>query len=300
MTVLKSPVRSPLFDLTKRPAIDLVPALLPDGLLGPSPGVGHPENLMSRRVRLACSVSFVLGLAGIFLGPAALAQAPTALPDAVDEILARNLEARGGKAVLDAVESIRLTSSLELAGATVSVVVLSKRPNLMRQELTVAGETAIEAFDGTTAWMVNRLMGITVPTELAGVRAAALRDQANFDGLLMQARNRGDQIELVGTEIIGGRPTHHLRLTTTEHRIQHCYLDVTTGLESRLMYQTEAGHFQQDLSDYRDVKGVKVPFVIKTTLDGRPQGQLTVAAVELNIPIDTALFSMPRYQQTKH
>jgi hypothetical protein len=143
-------------------------------------------------------------------------------------------------------------------------------------------------------------MGSPVPTEVTGARAAALRNQANFDGLLLQARNRGDQIDLVGPETIGERPTHHLRLTTTEHRIQHCYVDVTTGLESRLVYQTEAGHFQQDLSDYRDVKGVKVPFVIKTTLDGRPQGQLTVTSVELNVPLDASLFSMPPHQPRKH
>jgi hypothetical protein len=255
---------------------------------------------MSRRVRLACSVSFALGLAGTLLGPVALAQAPAVSPASVSEILARNLEARGGKTVLDAVESIRITSLLELPGASVPVVVLSKRPNLTRQELTVAGETAIEAFDGTTAWTVNRLMGIPVPTELTGPPAAALRDQANFDGLLIQARNRGDQIDLVGIETIAGRPTYHLRLTTTEHRIQHCYVDVTTALESRIVYQTEAGHFQQDLSDYRDVKGVQVPFVIKTTLDGRPQGQLTVSSVELSVPIETSLFSMPSHQQPKH
>jgi len=49
-----------------------------------------------------------------------------------------------------------------------------------------------------------------------------------------------------------------------------------------------------DLSDYRDVDGVKVPFSVKQSVNGTPLTQLTVDNVEFNVPMDGAMFRMPK------
>lgn len=242
---------------------------------------------MPRRFRTSFAAALALGVLAATLS-ATVAEAQT-----VDEIIARNTEARGGQALIDGVQSVRQTSTLVLPGAEATVVVYGKRPNLMRQELTIGGDTAIEAFDGAVAWVVNRMMGMPAPTVLSGTRAQAVRNQANFDGLLVQARTRGDHIEVIGKETIAGKPVHHLRITGADHRVHHCYVDVTTALETRIIHDTEAGRFEQDLLDYQSVDGLKVPFTIKTSLNGRPQGMLTVSKVELNVALDTAMFGMP-------
>jgi hypothetical protein len=246
---------------------------------------------MIGRVRLAFGAAFLSSVLAV------AAEAQT-----VEEIIARNLEARGGKAAIEAVESLRQTSVLKVEGAEIPVLVIGKRPNLLRQELSIAGLTAIEAFDGSVAWAQNRLLGMPTPTPLEGAHAQTLRSQSSFDGILAQAKARGDLIELVGVEKIAGRPAHSLRLTSSEHRVLRCYVDVTTGLEVRVSYDTEAGVFVQDLSDYREVSGLKIPFLIATYIGGRPQGQLAVTTVEINVPVDASLFTMPAAtgQQTRH
>ena len=87
---------------------------------------------MPRRFRQIFAVSLKLSVAAVSLC-ATVAEAQT-----VDEIIARNTEARGGQAAIDAVQSIRQTSTLVLPGAEATVIVYGKRPNLMRQELTIA------------------------------------------------------------------------------------------------------------------------------------------------------------------
>jgi hypothetical protein len=50
----------------------------------------------------------------------------------------------------------------------------------------------------------------------------------------------------------------------------------------------------QQLSDYRDVNGIKVPFQTRTLVNGVLQTEMKVESVEFNVPIDTALFRLPK------
>jgi hypothetical protein len=212
----------------------------------------------------------------------------------VDEIVNRNLEALGGRAALDRVQSLRQTSQLVLTGSESRIVVYAKRPNLIRQELKIAGQTVVQAFDGSIGWTVNRLLGATSPTPLAGADLEALRHQVAWEGALPAARTRGDRIELVGRVTVNGRPAHHLRIAAVDHQRQrHVYVDAETFLEVRTVDVTSAGRFEQDLSSYQTVEGVKIPFSIKTSFNGRPTGEIVVSKVEVNVAIDNAMFTMP-------
>jgi hypothetical protein len=225
---------------------------------------------------------------------ASLVVAASLRAETVDEVVAKNLAALGGPTALGRVQTLRQTSKLVFLGSQASVVVYGKRPNLIRQELTIAGETAVQGFDGTVAWTVNRVLGMPQPTLLAGGEAEALRHQASFGGILASARERGDSVEMVGTEVVRGRPMFHLRVSAADHHRQmHCYLDAQTFLEARIVTDSAAGRFEQELSDYQTVEGLTMPFAIKTTINGRPGGDIVVSKVEVNVALDEKLFQMP-------
>jgi hypothetical protein len=48
------------------------------------------------------------------------------------------------------------------------------------------------------------------------------------------------------------------------------------------------------LSDYRDVSGVKMPFMMRTLSNGAVLGQIAVDAIEVNPKIDDSIFRMPK------
>src|SRR6185436_15679066 len=85
--------------------------------------------------------------------------APAALPT-VDEIIARNLEAKGGAAKWQAIKSVKMTGMMIRQGTEMPLTVYAMRPNFNRQEITTPGGKAVQAFDGTTAWVVNPMMGM--------------------------------------------------------------------------------------------------------------------------------------------
>jgi len=233
---------------------------------------------------------------GIVCGLALLALVPVPVSaQSVDEIVARNLQAKGGLDKLRSIQTIRQTSKVLMPqGTSETVVVLSKRPNLLRQEITVGGKKVVFAFDGKTAWAVNPLVGVGTPVVVMGPQAEAIRQQSDFDGPLVDYRARGSKLELVGLETVNGRQLHHLRLIDKNGQTQHYYLDPETGLEARITFATEGGEFEQEFSDYRDVDGIKVPFSVRMLANGVAQSTFTVQKVEFNAKFDDAIFKIPK------
>jgi outer membrane lipoprotein-sorting protein len=225
---------------------------------------------------------------------AMLACGRTASAQTVDEVIARNTEAKGGLAKMRSIQTMRQARRLSLQGMEAPVVVYAKRPNMVRQEIQTGGRLVVMAFDGSTPWMVNPNTGTPGAIALMGPQADAMRQDSDFDGPLLDYRSKGTTVELVGTETLGTKKAFHLKLTARTGVVQHYYLDTETALEVKLVTESDNTTVEQELSDYRDVDGVKVPFLIRTMVNGVLQAEMKVEKVEFNLKIDDAMFRMPK------
>ena len=234
---------------------------------------------------------FALFVAAALSVPAAL----SATQSPVDEIIARNLAAKGGAKLKD-VQSIKQVSSMTMQGMEATMTVYSKRPNRLRQEVMVAGQTVTSGFDGVTPWIINPMTGSNRPIAVTGPQADMLREQGDFDGPLMDYKAKGYTLEFVGLEAISGKKLNHLRMVSPTRQIVHLYLDAETNLEVRRMTEIEAVKLETELSDYRPVSGVMVPFQIRMLMNGVPQSEMKVKTVEINVEMDEAIFRMPKGQ----
>ncbi len=232
----------------------------------------------------------------------------------VDEIVAKNLEARGGVEKLKALESAKITGDVVQQGVKVHLVTWAKRPNLMRREMEgpapPAGSPAraklpastgstvkvIVGFDGKTVWILNPVIS-SEPQEITGPQAEVAKQDADFDSILLDYKAKGHKIELLGTEPIDGKPAYHLKITKKNGLVQDYYLDAATGLERRTSSTIEQGANKAvvttDLSDYRKVDGLTMPFKMEQSVNGTPIAQVTISSWEVNVPLDGSLFTMP-------
>ena len=247
--------------------------------------------------RISRVLSVILAL--VLFAPGLLyAQAPAAAAQpTVDDIIAKNIKAKGGLEKLKSMQTMQMTGKATLQGMDVSMKIYSKRPNMTRQEVTLQDKTIVSAYDGTTAWWVNPLAGVDTPQELTGPQADSLKDQADFDGALTDYKTKGTTVELVGTEDVEGRKAYHLKVTKKSGQVQQYYLDAESGIDLRVVTTLEQGGQQlslaSDLSNYQDINGIMIPFAMKQSMNGQPMLQMTVEKVEFNVPIDDALFKMP-------
>ena len=217
----------------------------------------------------------------------------------VDDIIAANLKSKGGLEKIRATTTVRMTGSVvaqDMSGKSVkgTMAMVAKRPNLMRRDATVGGQTRVNAFDGTSLWMA---IGTTPPQELPGSQAAYARQDAEFDSLFVDYKEKGTKIELVGTEPIEGKPAYHLRVTKKGGQPRDFYLDGETGLEKKISVsvQTPDGAALTQVTeflDYRSVDGRLVPFTTRQLQNGTLTATITLEKVEFNVPVEDSFFKM--------
>jgi outer membrane lipoprotein-sorting protein len=231
--------------------------------------------------------------------PAVSAQpAASAVQPTVDALVARNLQAKGGEAKLKAIQSMRMTGRVSIQGMELPMTITAKRPNLMRQEMQIQDKRVVTAFDGQKAWMINPMTGSEAPRELTGPEADMAKDQADFDGALVDWKAKGHTVELVGTEDVGGVKAQKLKVTKKNGQMQYFFLSPDTGLEIKTTTEVMQGGttmtVETELSDYRSLDGIMLPHALKTSINGMPTASITVEKIELNAPLDETLFALPK------
>jgi hypothetical protein len=224
----------------------------------------------------------------------ALAGSGASARQSVDDLIAKNLEAKGGLEKLKAIQSIKQVNAFNMQGMEGSMTIFTKRPNRLRQEMTMGGQTVINAFDGVTPWTINPLVGMNRAVAVTGPQADMVREQGDFDGPLVDYKAKGYTIELAGVETLGERKVHHLRMVSASRQVVHLYLDASTGLEAKRMTEVDTLKLEQEFSDFRTIEGVTLPFHVRLLTNGVPQSEFTVKSVEFNVPMDDAIFRMPK------
>jgi outer membrane lipoprotein-sorting protein len=220
------------------------------------------------------------------------------LAQTVDELVARNVAARGGAQAWRAVSALRLTGRMDVGrGMKVPYVLEQKRPDKMRLEFVFDGETAIQCTDGKEGWKLTPFRGRTTPEPLTGVELREAAGPADLYGLLFDYASRGNGVELLGREQVQGRDAFKLKVTLRGGAVRWVYLDAETGLEVKVEAQRTLRGRERRVEtfydDWKTVDGLLIPHRYETRMEGAKQSQLlTVETVRVNPRLDDARFTM--------
>ncbi len=217
----------------------------------------------------------------------------------LDEILAKNLEARGGADKIKAVKTMRLTGRMTVGpGLEAPVVMEFKRPDKMRMDFTFQGMTATQAFDGKGGWQVMPFQGNPNPEPMSPDDVKNAEEQADVDGPLVDWKAKGHAVELVGKEKVEGTDAWKLKVTMKGGDVRYVFLDADAYLEirgegKRNIRGTEM-ETEQTISDYKEVGGLVMPHAFEGGPKGSPMRQkMTIDKIELDVELDDARFAMP-------
>ena len=240
----------------------------------------------------------------------ALAQTPT-----VEDLLAKNLESRGGAERLRAITTRRVAGYGHGAGADAA-----------RGAAAGGGAGAANAADADAGareapepdaagdedagparrHSLRRTAGVghqpddrAIGAVGAGRAGRPDPDQAQFDGPLAYAKQRGDKMEVLGKEDDRGPPAWKLAITHGD-KITTVYLDEKTALERKVSASVNQGGTQllveSLISDYQPVDGIMVPRKVQTLVGGQTQATVSIEKIEFNVPIEDTEFKMPAAQ----
>jgi hypothetical protein len=218
----------------------------------------------------------------------------------VDELVAKNIEAKGGASALRELGTLRLTGKMLVQEGQIQLAFLQvkKRPDEVRTEASLQGMTQIEACDGKEGWKVSPFFGRRDPERMSADDVKALLEDAEMDGPLADWQAKGNTVEYLGTEDVDGTPAHKLKVTRKNGDVSFVYLDPDHFLEIRVVTQrTRHGAYEEvetDLGDYEKAGGVFVPTSIEVGGKGAPDKQrIIIDKVEANVPLDDTIFHFP-------
>jgi hypothetical protein len=187
-----------------------------------------------------------------------------------------------------------------MPGTDAPFVMTAKRPRKVRIEFTFQGMTGVQAYDGSTPWMIMPFMGKPDPEEMPPEMSKDIIEQADIDGPLVDYKEKGHQVELVGMTEIEGTKAYQLKVTLKNGDVLQYYLDaeyfVPIKVEGTRVVQGNPMDYETILSDYKDVGG---GLMLAHSVDSRPKGAqqgqtIVLDTVELNVEAPDSLFVMPK------
>lgn len=249
---------------------------------------------MNLRILLVPLASLLLA------GPILRAQSPSPTPT-VDDLVAKNLKAKGGAEALDAIQTIRFQGRMLVRQGQLELkyTQTKKQPGKVRTDATLQGMTLVQAYDTSSGWKVMPFQGRKDPEKMSGDETKSLVEDAEIGGPLANWKADGKTVTYLGTEDVEGTAAHKLKVLRKNGDITYVYLDPDYFLEIReLSQRTEQGskvEVETDLGDYEKVNGVYFPFAIESGAKGATDKQkLVIEKAEANIPVDDAIFAFPQ------
>jgi hypothetical protein len=212
----------------------------------------------------------------------------------VDEIFAHYVQAVGSKAAE--------TKTLVMKGTRVASQnrnwpneITWSAPDKVLSVMTLPQTTIRQAAAGDTGWVLN---GTKLQTLTATQTATARRGLEEVFSAVKVTQVPG--MQSAGIEKIDGRDMCVVERSTPETTLKY-YFDAETGLLRR---RIAINHHpvlpipeQTDFEDYRDVDGVKLPFIIRrSAIDTYDSWTRTFAEIKRNVAVDDALFARPAVQ----
>lgn len=163
----------------------------------------------------------------------------------------------------------------------------------------------MQAFDGETAWSVNPLTGAEEPKIFTAEESKDFRENAEsfLDGPMADYKSKGNKVEYVGKEDVEGSPAYKLRITTKQGAVVYDYVDAKSYLEVRTT--AKANQMGQEMEvdtyarDYKPEGGVMMAHTMDSKVNGASMMKMSLDKVEVNSPLDDALFKLPAKPEAK-
>jgi hypothetical protein len=221
-------------------------------------------------------------------------------PLTVDELVAKNIEAKGGLDALHAVRSLRLKGKMLVNQGQIefAYVQTKRRPGQVRSELMLQGMTLVQAYDGTEGWKISPFGGRKDPEKMSADDAKSLIEDAEIDGPLVDWEAKGSTVEYLGPEDVDGTLAHKLKVVRKNGDVSYVYLDPDHFLEIRILTQRlEQGaqvEVETDLGDYAKIAGVYFPFSVEAGPKGATDKQKVIfEKADANVPVEDGEFKFP-------
>jgi hypothetical protein len=236
--------------------------------------------------------SFTLAFIAIFCALNASAQT-------ADEVISKYIQTIGGKDLLTKITSVYTESSMDVMGMQGSVKTTTLNGKGMKQDMDIMGNIITTCYSDKGGWSINPMTGATSPEAMPEAQYNSGKDQIVVGAPFIDYAEKGYKAELIGTETVDTVNAYKIKMTAPDSTSSVYYFDPGTSYLIKAIQSMEMQGQMTDneitYSDYRQVEGYAVPYKMDMNIaGGQFQMAMIVSKVELNKPVDEAIFSKPQ------
>ena len=222
------------------------------------------------------------------------ASSPSPAPEApptVKQILDRYVQAVGGADALMKITSRTVKGSrIGADGVLVPEEVYQKAPDKLLTVTSYPNVVFSNGYNGTVGWGHSSRDGATpLPDQLL---AQLKRDAVFYKELKTQEIY--PSLTLLGKASVRDADAYVIQATPADGPAEKLFFDVRTGLLVRRYTESDTPvgklPLQVDYEDFREVDGIKQPFLIHWSFPGRVWGR-KIDEIKQNVPLDDAKFN---------
>lgn len=211
----------------------------------------------------------------------------------VDEVIAKHIDAIGGKDKLSQVKSLYTESSVEVMGNAAPQKEYLLEGKGYKMELDFNGTSIVNCYNDKGGWAVNPMAGGADAQAIPNEAYQAGRSQIFVGGILIDYAAKGYKAELAGKD----GDLIKIKVTGNGNETSY-FIDPKTYLLAKSVIKGEVmGQSVEITTTYSDYKktdfGIMVPYAKNIDM-GMFQLAQKIEKVEVNKTIDEQIFAMPK------
>ena len=205
----------------------------------------------------------------------------------------------GGADKWKAVKAMEMNNKFTVQGMDIASKTVIVSGKSLRTDISVMGQEIISAIDGETGWAQQPAMmgGTGEPEDMPGAMIKESRKQVYLGGSLMNYKENGSTIELVGKEKLEGVDVYHLKLTEKAGDITNLFVSTSNYyvLKSagKRNIQGKEVDAEVNFSNFKQIEGLTFPYTMETASPMGGMMTIETDSIKLNPKVDESIFKKP-------
>ena len=219
----------------------------------------------------------------------------------LDDILEKYFKVNGGDK-LEKLQTYKIKGKMHW-DAEFQLTTFAKRPDMERAEMDLEGTRIIVVLTGQTGWMINPISGFDpqdMDADMIKNNKKTFGSQKlpfGWNNPLINWKENGNRIELVGREEMDGTPVYNIKMTFKDNEVINFYMDqekfLILKMKDKSIILGQPEEVEVKYSDYREVDGFMIPYNLEIFHNGSLTITLTFEKIEFNIPVNDTMFIKP-------
>jgi hypothetical protein len=215
----------------------------------------------------------------------------------VDEIIAKTVDALGGKEKINSITSVYMENAVEVMGneAPSTTVILNGKGAKTKSDFN--GQTMVQCYTDKGGWMINPMAGSNDATAMPDDQYKAGKSQIFVGDPFMDYAAKGNKVELLGKDKLQDADVYKIKVTTADNMSTTYFIDANTYYVIQAITSVEMMGQKMEvtskLSDYEKTDfGYVLPKTNSVSYGEQFSLVIKLKKVAFNQPVDPKIFEL--------